>query len=456
MAITSLPISGANGAIRIQNIYAVLGLRGSATLGRDLAWACGNAHGKTNKWARYKPEAIGGVAPITDAERAKNNYGLAPSNPEALNGLSFTPASIQAIAALTWGYKAPVPGTNWARLTDWLGYNHAAVPPMVPPGDVTVLFGKTTASFALINNALRDGSNLLTSDFRYGGTSAADLYLTVVIYRVHKTTGAYDYLIIQSAHAKIGEAGGTTIDVNIAPLRNLANAASYSELQYIMCLTDTQVAAGQNTARPQLYPLVSEVPPIARLIIDRDSPFRVVVTHVSARGRLSEGSTYTRPHALDISRFYGPVAIGSAADYFGVAEGMWLFATVTNTTDLPMALNALALRLVTTHNLATADNNTTEVEAGFGGSGMLRDDGTTLTAVDSITIAAGATVAMVFDATALAMTRPGSGVVLIPARDHTTINASFRHITDQSSFNAVAGTLNIRVHSGSGTQSYTS
>lgn len=446
MAYTTLPLPGSGGGIRIRNPFALLGLRGSATLGHDLAWVNSNLHGKTNKWARYKPEAIGGPGPITDAMRAGNNYALAPSDAGILSGLSLNAANILRIAALRWNYTAPAPGVNWARLTDWDGYDHAAVPPMVPPGDVTVLFGDTSASFMLLGNSIRTGANLTIEDFIYNGVEVSDFYLCVIIFRIHKTSGAYDILLRQTADKTIGT-GGREIPVDITSLRSLANPAQYAGLKYLLCLTDLKISPSENkTASPKMWPLVTYSAPIASLVIDTDSPFRVTVTGVASRGS-------TPVKFRQISAYYGPVAMGGVADYFGVAEGMWLRATVENRTDVSRVLRDTTLRLVTTHNLATPDGNTEEIEIAFG-DGLYRIEATTYTQIASITIPAGSSVDLILDASRLPMSKPGVGVVATSARSHTTMSATIRHITDSSSFTAPAGTLNIRIHDGKGTKSF--
>ena len=72
-----------------------------------------------NKWAKYKPQAVDKLSPITDDERktAEYPYGLEPTMP-----------GNKVVNIHEAGYEyAGVPGSgDVARLTDFAGYNHAA------------------------------------------------------------------------------------------------------------------------------------------------------------------------------------------------------------------------------------------------------------------------------------------------------------------------------------------
>ena len=69
-----------------------------------------------NKWAKYKPQAVDKLSPITDAERAAATYGITASRTLSYSGLHDQ----------TYTYTS-VPGDgDIARLTDFAGYNHEA------------------------------------------------------------------------------------------------------------------------------------------------------------------------------------------------------------------------------------------------------------------------------------------------------------------------------------------
>ena len=105
------------------DVYPVLGINKSGTY-YDTGFACGNAHGQTNKWSRNKPERINTPAEVTDTQRRANYYGLSVS-PYGAQGLynEYNGGMQNA-----WKYLPPRPGTDWCRLTDWNGYDHNAEP----------------------------------------------------------------------------------------------------------------------------------------------------------------------------------------------------------------------------------------------------------------------------------------------------------------------------------------
>ena len=113
--------------IGLAEVYSVLGVSKSGSY-YDVGYICSNSHGRTNPWALYKPQRINTPADITLSQRKQNNCGLTPYLVSALSGL---PAAYTNYANSMhgWTYNAPRPGTDWSRLTDFNGYNHAATAP---------------------------------------------------------------------------------------------------------------------------------------------------------------------------------------------------------------------------------------------------------------------------------------------------------------------------------------
>lgn len=116
------------------DIYAVLGVGKSGSY-YDVGYICSNAHGKINKFARYKPVRIGSFSGVTDTQRAAVNHGLeltgTPVSVSSIGTDTATLTAIQdAINNCAWDYLAPEPGTNWCRMTDFENYYHYAVPPI--------------------------------------------------------------------------------------------------------------------------------------------------------------------------------------------------------------------------------------------------------------------------------------------------------------------------------------
>lgn len=104
------------------NIADPYNLMGVGKLGDfyDLAYICGNTHGKINIYAKYKPYKINTPKEITDSDRLSANYGMAPKSV----GLN----NINEETDLLWGqWSAPVKDVDWSRLNDFIGYNHSAI-----------------------------------------------------------------------------------------------------------------------------------------------------------------------------------------------------------------------------------------------------------------------------------------------------------------------------------------
>lgn len=118
--------------IGLQEVYSLLGVNKTGTY-YDVGYICGNAHGKINKWAKYKPVSVNQPAPITDAQRTAVNHGLVPVEvPGIVAADGVYKQGIPSTSA--WGYQPP---TTWNRLTDFInpgnptqsGYYHAAKAP---------------------------------------------------------------------------------------------------------------------------------------------------------------------------------------------------------------------------------------------------------------------------------------------------------------------------------------
>ena len=80
---------------------------------------------KINKWAKYKPYRINQPSDITDTQRKAINFGLIMptiynSKAELIAGLKRNGGS--------WGYDRPT-AIDRQRITDFVGYNHDAIPP---------------------------------------------------------------------------------------------------------------------------------------------------------------------------------------------------------------------------------------------------------------------------------------------------------------------------------------
>lgn len=139
--------------IGLQELYNHMGLAPKDGW-YDLAYLCGNQHGKINKWADCKPIRGGTQAPITDTQRwTEQQVGDLGDRVTtvSINGLLFAKATSLGygngggtfIVSKGFLYKlingqlpkpdylAPRAGTDWSRLTDFEGYRHQS-PPLFP------------------------------------------------------------------------------------------------------------------------------------------------------------------------------------------------------------------------------------------------------------------------------------------------------------------------------------
>lgn len=101
------------------DVYSVLGL-GAYNGWYDVAYACGNEHGKINKLAKYKPVKVNTPAEITDTQRNGVRFGLTIPLRQMDDIITSSP----------WTYNPPIAGTDFSRLTDFIGYNHNAIAPV--------------------------------------------------------------------------------------------------------------------------------------------------------------------------------------------------------------------------------------------------------------------------------------------------------------------------------------
>ena len=150
--------------LNLQEVYSVMGV--SAVNGlKDVGYICGNGHGRINKWARNKPVRVNQPGEITDAQRKAVYQGLSVS-PYGYKNLYEEYASGMKNA---WKYLPPRPGTDWCRLTDFVGYNHDAEPFLrtgIPEGstfEVSKINGGTI-TFEMKTPAA-DSGQLSVSDF---------------------------------------------------------------------------------------------------------------------------------------------------------------------------------------------------------------------------------------------------------------------------------------------------
>lgn len=132
--------------INLQEPYTVMGVSKTGTY-YDVGYICSNSHGRINKWARNKPIRVNQPGEITDAQKHSASFGLS--------------ATFSASANAVWNYLPPRPGTDWCRLTDFVGYDHGSACGLAfKAGSYTKdLFNDKTSLVV----ALQDNANLITA-----------------------------------------------------------------------------------------------------------------------------------------------------------------------------------------------------------------------------------------------------------------------------------------------------
>lgn len=110
-----------NAPVSVSDPYYVMGV-GQYNGTWDLGYICSNHHGAINKWSRKKP--------YSEPDTPEETY-----DPPGDFGLEFDARPYDPNAAISaiprnCVYKSPKPMMNWARLTDFIGYNHNAKPPL--------------------------------------------------------------------------------------------------------------------------------------------------------------------------------------------------------------------------------------------------------------------------------------------------------------------------------------
>lgn len=109
--------------INPQDPYLVLGVRKRKS-GYNINYICSNLHGRINKWAKYKPIDYPVIGELTEAQLKNGDYGIKPVTAKS--------TVLDAVNANSYEYVPPKGGDNSPyRLCDFIGYNHAAEPPIL-------------------------------------------------------------------------------------------------------------------------------------------------------------------------------------------------------------------------------------------------------------------------------------------------------------------------------------
>lgn len=121
MSHTSTTISAPVNAVA--DVQAVLGLSSTSTTGKE-SYLCGNTHGQTNKWAKYKPIVMADFPTRTGTywKGTQGNCGLNFIKRTKMNNIIS-----DYDGGSNWDYMPPTGGSGRAyRIGDFDGYDHNA------------------------------------------------------------------------------------------------------------------------------------------------------------------------------------------------------------------------------------------------------------------------------------------------------------------------------------------
>lgn len=183
-------VGGVKYGVDVQaDVYKVLGLARQSG-GYDLAYACGNEHGKIAPFAKYKPVRTDELDTSDSTWKGGITGQCGFEIPEYSNPGNLSLGLIEGLAsgAARWTYLAPRPGTDWCRLSDFDGYNHRAASPfpVVTAGPINKQSnGRVVISLSY--GLMQANGNLTLADLKFRATSLTDYYLGVAIWNDSKS-----------------------------------------------------------------------------------------------------------------------------------------------------------------------------------------------------------------------------------------------------------------------------
>lgn len=141
---------------------------------------------KINMWARFKPEVINTPESISLVQRRSNNFGLSPTET-----YSSKTAFINAVKNGTftggWQYTR-VSGTAWARLDDFVNYNHRATAPFgtLLPGKFMLTSNSTVSLLVPASAPENDDTIIGIDEFQKGGADYKNWYFGILLYHASR------------------------------------------------------------------------------------------------------------------------------------------------------------------------------------------------------------------------------------------------------------------------------
>ena len=178
----------------------------------DTGWVCGNSHGKINKWSKRKPIRYAQPGELTDAQFK----GTAADNIQGIYyGLKVASQAgrLGQMHDVDWVYLPPRPGTDWCRLTDFVGYDHNAKP---------TLSGMYTGGDPCYYNVDRSFTVYIDFDYQGNNTTGVDI-ADILPVNVAEDVGNYYPCILIGSYARVlyntNISSSTEVEPTYTPLR---------------------------------------------------------------------------------------------------------------------------------------------------------------------------------------------------------------------------------------------
>lgn len=210
-----------NAPLNPQEVYELLGIGKYKGEWWDITYICGNNHGRTALWAKYKPFRYPLLSDPTETQRASMRYGI--------NVPMVDPYNIGK--DIVWTYSAPRgKDAEPYRIDDFIGYKHNSTPSMeIQIPDKTYLNKQDSNSYVIIAfdeyaTSYTDGSLKIVELFSNG--NIVSWYPGLLI--VHPTKGT----IWKTATKKLSE--WFPPEDLIIPVRNTWTAGEYVDVYAIL------------------------------------------------------------------------------------------------------------------------------------------------------------------------------------------------------------------------------
>ena len=376
---------------------------------RDLGTLCqyhsesGGVQVGINKWAKYKPVVYANaVTQLSDSQFASVNYGLTAPN-QRIN--------VPSTMSDSWVYTPPT-GTISApfRLTDFYHYSHRANNPIRENGNLTPnMFFSDNVTFYFTQSGVVDNYAIVVTDLAAISSFYPAVYITF-------TYNGQNFAQLITASNTFGNNGASvTIPRTSFSAPNYQTVRNYylvaSSVKYTT-LTDVFTSGYF-----KCLPYKASIDELKGTITwDTTWPLGFTLTHVSSvvTSNWSSSTTMT-----DASNFKGPEPTMVTNSYYFYVGSTYCFqakCTVTNNSSesVTLALGSMTYKIEKTF-VSSSGTGTNYVNKMWNSSG---------TSVNSVTIAAGATVTITLGFQDYCLRMDSSNQVITVSQTGQYINTS--------------------------------